>query len=155
MRTHDEIRHWLETRPWAMRFAINAIREQKTKKDYEPLLNGQYGRDTVDAAFPFRSSPEGRRFWESVSDEFGRWYDGQRSDEEIWTWLTSQEWLGEFISDMQMYGAKRKMSRLQIEDDVRATLLGRKGIDTISESVPTSGRWAETDRQFRRWYGRD
>lgn len=87
MKTEQEIKEWLESRPWFKKFKRNLEKQAKLtpelQKTVYDILEGQYGYSTISAAFNWETTPEGTYFWAKRNTEFIRWLDyGWESEDE-------------------------------------------------------------------------
>lgn len=94
-----EIETWLKTRKWYPEFYTNiqqyllesfrqndgsiAVDSEASKyieEETERIISGHYNKQTISAAFSWRTSNEGTRYWGKREYEFLRWYFGQYID---------------------------------------------------------------------------
>ena len=79
MRTKEEIKKWLEEKPWFKNYVKNIYLQ---RLDFNPstmerFLSGSKGEDTISGAFTWCGTSEEHKFWECVNKEFHNWYKGE------------------------------------------------------------------------------
>lgn len=72
MRTHKDIKEWIEKQPWYSAYKSNM--QEQNNPLYETFLNGEAGPLTISHAIDFDRTYEGRWFWEKVNSGFQNWY---------------------------------------------------------------------------------
>ena len=73
-----EVSRWLRRRLWFNRYKRNIIEENESRLDY--FLSGNAGMTTLSAAFIYRDTPEGNRYWVKRERRFLRWYYYQNKE---------------------------------------------------------------------------
>ena len=73
---------------WFNKYKRNIIKEDESKLDY--FLSGNAGMNTISAAFMYRDTPEGIRYWGKREERFLRWYYYQNKEIFRCKWFTIQ-----------------------------------------------------------------
>ena len=87
-REAKEVSKWLRRRLWFNKYKRNIIKEDESKLDY--FLSGNAGMNTISAAFMYRDTPEGIRYWGKREERFLRWYYYQNKEIFRCKWFTIQ-----------------------------------------------------------------
>ena len=87
-REAKEVSRWLRRRLWFNKYKRNIIKEDESKLDY--FLSGNAGMNTISAAFMYRDTPEGIKYWGKREERFLRWYYYQNKEIFRCKWFTIQ-----------------------------------------------------------------
>lgn len=60
---------WILKQPWLSQFVDNCIGDGATPAKILSYLLGENSCDTVDEAFLWSCTPEGKNFWDNINDE--------------------------------------------------------------------------------------
>ena len=81
MKTPEQIKAWLEARPWYEQFKNNVMRDwSNTSKGIKRTLSGENGITTIALAFNWQISDEGFQFWDDIDEQFRNWYNEENPD---------------------------------------------------------------------------
>ena len=87
-REAKEVSRWLRRRLWFNKYKRNIIEEDESRLDY--FLSGNAGMTTLSAAFMYRDTPEGIKYWGKREERFLRWYYYQNKEIFRCKWFTIQ-----------------------------------------------------------------
>ena len=79
MKTPEQIKAWLEARPWYEQFKNNTVNSIANfcvdiERDSKRTLSGERKDSTILLAFSWLRTNEGRSFWQKVDYQFRGWY---------------------------------------------------------------------------------
>lgn len=81
MKNPEQIKAWLEARPWYEQFENNVMRDwSNTSKGIKRTLSGENGITTIALAFNWQLTDEGFEFWKAIDEQFRKWYDDENPD---------------------------------------------------------------------------
>lgn len=67
---NSKVHEWLLSQPWIGQFIDNLRNEGAEPQDMLLILLGDKGKGTIDNAFYWEDTPEGRNFWSEKDSEF-------------------------------------------------------------------------------------
>lgn len=75
MKTKEQIKAWLESRPWYEKFTANTERLNPEKGYIDYVLRCGPTDQIISMAFIWHKTPEGHGYWQNISKEFTEWFN--------------------------------------------------------------------------------
>lgn len=73
MKTPEQIKEWLEDKPWYRQYEEHVLCNPHNTKDKLEFLSGMKGDMTFLFAFSWKESDEEFDFWHDINNQFQKW----------------------------------------------------------------------------------